>query len=426
MTIIIMLISLIPMKTNAAVPIDTAKVYSKKVTNGLLIKDGIRIHTYIAVYNANGKEYPAYCMNRTLPGVEEGEQTVNIDSLVSNVMVWRVLINGYPYKSISELGCKTEDEAYLATKQAIYCVLEGTDINKYSAVDSEAGKRTLSALKQILSNAKKSTETKVSSELKINQKDSLWKIDNLDNKYVSQTFNVTANAGFSKYTVNVKGLDIEGAKITDENNQEKKEFKSNENFKVLIPVTNIVNDGNFTIDVSGEVETKPVLYGKSTVSGMQNYAMAGYTYENGTGSKKVYYTKNNTKLVIVKKDNTEKNTLQGVEFELLDEGKNVIYTGLTTDENGKIQIDNLLPGTYYIKETRTLEGYDLYNELIKVELELNETVNVNVINSEEKPDVHVEQKESELSVKESESKTEVKKEKKETTNINVKLPKTGM
>ncbi len=414
MTILIIVISLIPIKSKAAVPINTATIYSKGLTDALLIKDGIGIHTYIAVYKVNGKEYPAYCMNRNLPGVEVKNQSVNISGLVNNVMVWRVLINGYPYKTISELGCKTEDEAYLATKQAVYCVLEGTDVSKYSAANDGAGKRTLNALKKILSAAKSSNATKVSSELKIKQKDSLWKIDNLDNNYVSQTFTVSANASFNTYSVEVKGLDIEGAKITDKNNNEKKKFSSNEEFKILIPVTNITEDGNFTINVSGEVETKPVLYGKAADSGMQNYAMTGYTFEDGSGEKKIYYTKNDTKIVIVKKDETGKNTLQGVEFELLDKDKNVLYTGLTTNENGQIEVENLLPGTYYIRETRTKEGYEIYDKLIEVKLELNESVTVNVVNSKEEPNIDVEKKESEVSVKQSKSQTQIK------------LPKTGM
>lgn len=89
-------------------------------------------------------------MNRELPGVEIGRsQTVDVKKLVNNVMVWRAIINGYPYKSISELGCNTEEEAYLATKQAVYCMLTNRDVNEYSAI-GEAGERTLNALKQLL------------------------------------------------------------------------------------------------------------------------------------------------------------------------------------------------------------------------------------------------------------------------------------
>ena len=103
----------------------------------------------------------------------------------------------------------------------------------------------------------------------------------------------------------------------------------------------------------------------------------------------------------------------------MDKDQNKIYTEITTNEEGMATINNLLPGTYYIKETRTLEGYQLYSKLIKVELELNEEVTVNVINSEEEPEVYKEEKKSELAVKEEKSSIKVK----ETI---VKLPKTGM
>lgn len=413
-SLIVVLINLIPIKSSAVAPIDSAYIYANKKTDGLLMWNGLKIHTHMAVYKKDGKEYPAYCMNRELPGVEIGiSQTVDVNKLINNVMVWRAIINGYPYKSISELGCKTEEEAYLATKQAVYCMITNRDVNEYSAI-GESGERTLNALKQIVKNARNSSVTKVSSELKINQKNSLWKIDNMDSKYVSQTFTVTANAGFDKYLVELKNLDIEGAKITDKNNKEKKEFNSNEEFKILIPTTNITKDGNFTINVSGKVATKPVFYGETRDSSLQNYALTGYTYEDGNGSKKVYYTKNETKIIIVKKDDKEEKNLQGVQFDLLDNNKNVIYTELTTNQDGQIVIDNLLPGVYYIKETRTLEGYELYNKLIKVELDINEEATINVINLENEPNIEVDKKQTENTVKDNVSKTQVK------------LPKTGM
>lgn len=418
-SIIIILIGLLPVSTKAVETVDTAYIYANKKTNGLLMWNGLRIHTHMAVYKKDGKEYPAYCMNRELPGVEIGKsQTVDINRLVNNVMVWRAIINGYPYKSISELGCNTEEEAYLATKQAVYCMLTNRDVNEYSAIGEE-GERTLNTLKTIVTNARNSNQTKVSSELKINEQEKLWKIDKLDSNYISKVFTVTASAGMSDYIVNIKNLNIEGSKLVDENNKEKTKFTSSEKFKILIPIQEVKQDGNFTIDVSAKVATKPVLYGESRDSGLQSYALTGYTYEDGNGSKKVYYIKNETKIIITKTDDKTGKKLEGVKFNLLDENQKEIYTEITTDKEGKAVIDNLLPGIYYIKETRTLEGYQLYSKLIKVELDLNEETTVNVINSEEEPEVYKEEKKTELAVKEEKSDIKVK----ETVQ---KLPKTGM
>lgn len=418
-SIIVILIGLVPISSKAVVPIDTAYIYANKKTNGLLMWKGLRIHTHLAVYKKDEKEYPAYCMDRELPGVEIGRtQTVDVKQLVNNAMVWRAIINGYPYKSISELGCNTEEEAYLATKQAVYCMLTNRDVNEYSAI-GEAGERTLNALKTIVNNARNSNQTKVSSELTVNEQEKLWKIDDLDGKYISKTFSVTANTSMSKYTVNVKNLKIEGYKLVDQNNKEKTEFTNSEKFKILIPIQEVKQDGNFSIEVSAQVATKPVFYGESRDSGLQSYALTGYTYEEGTGSKKVYYTKNETKIIITKTDDKTGKKLEGVEFELLDKDQNKIYTEITTNKDGMAIIDNLLPGIYYVKETRTLEGYQLYSKLIKVELELNEETTVNVINSEEEPEIYKEEKKTELAVKEEQSGIKVK----ETVQ---KLPKTGM
>lgn len=418
-SIIVILIGLIPISSKAVVPIDTAYIYANKKTEGLLMWKGLKIHTHLAVYKKDGKEYPAYCMNRELPGVEIGRsQTVDVKKLVNNVMVWRAIINGYPYKSISELECNTEEEAYLATKQAVYCMLTNRDVNEYSAI-GEAGERTLNALKTIVNNARNSNQTKVSSELTVNEQEKLWKIDNLDSSYISKTFLVTANTSMSKYTVNVKNLNIEGYKLVDQNNKEKTEFSNSEKFKILIPIQEVKQDGNFSIEVSAQVATKPVFYGESRDSGLQSYALTGYTYEEGTGSKKVYYTKNKTKIIITKTDDKTGKKLEGVEFELLDKNQNKIYTEITTNKDGIATIDNLLPGIYYIRETKTLEGYQLYSKLIKVELELNEETTVNVINSEKEPEIYKEEKKTELAVKEKKSNIKVK-------ETGPKLPKTGM
>jgi len=413
-SMIIFIIGMIPLNSNAIVPINTAYIYATRKTERILEWNGMQIRTHMAVYQKDGVEYPAYCMNRELPGVEIGfSQDVDINELVSNVQVWRAVINGYPYKTIEELGCQTEEEAYLATKQAVYSMIAGRDVNEYSAI-GESGERALNALKQIVNAARNSNETKASPELTINQIDSLWKVDTINEKYAYQLFSVTANAGFSSYIVELNDANIEGIKIVDENNSEKKEFNANEKFKILLPITNILEDGEFNINVSGKVKTKPVLYGQSRDPGLQSFALTGYMYEDGDGAKKVYYSKNDTKIIIIKKNETGDKYLKGVEFDLLDSEKNAIYTGLSTDDNGKIEIDNLLPGKYYVKETRSIEGYQIYDKLIEVNLSLNETSTVTVINNLEETKIEVEKPATEKTVQQNKS------------EVVVKLPKTGM
>lgn len=391
LAIIVMLISL---NTNIslAANINEAHLYSKGGVEDLLIYNGIEVYTTIVVYSHDGIEYPAYCVNKDLPGVgENGPYAVSTSNL-ADVMIWRALVNGYPYKSYSELGCSNEGEAYMATKQAIYCIIYDRDTSGYSAI-GEAGQRCLNALNQIVNAARSSSETKISSELYITENNAGWEIDELAQNYVSKEFTVKSNAGFSEYVVNIVDNLPEGTKIVDLNNNEKNSFSSNEKFKIIMPLKNINNDGNFTIKVQGKVKTKPVLYGASGNSATQDYALATTMLEDGEGTAKVYYTKNNTNIVIIKKDNKTNEFLKGVKFNLLDENKNIIYTELETDEKGEIRIENLLPGKYYIQETRTLVGYKIYDKLIEVNISLNETAKFNINN--EKTEVIIEEEKNE-------------------------------
>ena len=421
--VIIMIMTIGTTVSTATIPITEADIYEKGRTEKLLKFNGIEVGTTIVMYSKDGIEYPAYCLNRELPGVGElPGYSVSINEMISNVKVWRAIINGYPYKSIQELGCENEGEAFLATKQAVYCMLCDRDPNLYTPI-GEAGERTLNALKQIVEAANNSREIKVSSDLVISSESALWKIDSENKKYISRTFDVSSNAPISSYTVSIENELPEGTIVTDEANEEKQEFKSGEKFKILIPILNILEDGSFSIKVSGKVKTKPVLYGSSGDSSTQDYALVGGILEDGEGTEKVYYTKNQSKIVIIKKTDETNTFLQGVEFQLLDENQEIIRTDLVTNENGEIILENILPGIYYIKEVKTIEGYSIYDKLIKVELDLNETANVIVNNSEKEVSIEEKHIETKVEVANSVSEQEIKviQEKPQ-----IKLPKTGM
>ncbi len=365
LVVIIMLISLNP-NISFGATINEANLYSKGGIADLLMYNDIEVYTTIVVYSHEGVEYPAYCVNKDIPGVgEHGSYNVDASNLLSNVMVWRAMVNGYPYKSYTELGCNNAEEAYTATKQAVYCMLYNRDTSAYWAI-GEAGERCLNALNQIVNAARNSSETKISSELYITPNNDEWEIDKIDNKYVAKEFKVKSNAPFNNYTICIEGDLPEGIKVVDLNNNEKNSFSSNENFKIIMPLTNVTKDGNLVIKAQGKVYTKPVLYGASGNSELQDYALSTNALEDGEGSCKVYYTKNNTSIVIIKKDNKTNELLKGVKFNLLDENKNIIYTDLETNEEGEIKIDNITPGKYYLQETRTLLGYSLYDKLIDV------------------------------------------------------------
>ena len=78
---------------------------------------------------------------------------------------------------------------------------------------------------------------------------------------------------------------------------------------------------------------------------------------------------------------------------MLDENKKVIYSDLKTNKDGKIEIKHLIPGKYYLRETKAKEGYKIYDELIDLQIALHEQFTVTVNNNkEEKPKIEVDKK----------------------------------
>lgn len=368
----------------------------------LLKYKGNPIITTYVTYNDGQNTYPAYCLNANLPGVgENGNYTVSTNDMITDVGLWRRIINGYPYKTISELGCSNKEEAFTATKQAIYCYIHGNNPDNYSGI-GEAGQRTLNALKKIITNAENSKEVKVQTSININKNIGEWKQDNIDKKYVSKTYTVTANADFKSYNISLEKVQNsnipEGLKITDEKNNEKQNFNKGEKFKVLIPINNLKNNGEFTLNVRSEINSKPVLYGKAPNSGLQDYAITTLKYEDGEGRINDAYGKNETKIIILKQDKNTKLPLEGVTFDLLDSNKKVVYSNLKTDKEGKIQIEGIMPGKYYLVETNTLDGYSKYDEEINIDVEYNEELKV-VVNNSKETKVEVEKSKKEISVK---------------------------
>lgn len=416
-----------------AVNINSANIISGGDCGSLLIYKGIVVKAYYAQYTKDGVTYPAYCLDKTKQGVNnELSYSVSIQDAISDVKLWRIIINGYPYKTIEELGCANKEEAFTATKQAIYCYIHGNNPNDYSPI-GEAGNRTLRALKQILTNAESSNETQISNTVKVIKEQDSFNVDSKEKNYVSKIYSIQAGTTISNYQIELEKEDQnlpEGIKITDTNNNPKTEFSQNEKFKILIPIKNLLNEDSFNIKIKTKIKNKPVLYGKAENSGYQDYALTAATYEDAYGKAQDKYYKNETKVKIIKQDEETKERLENVEFNILDENKQIIYANLKTDKNGEVQIKNLIPGKYYIQETSTKDGYLLDNNLIEFNVDLNEEFTITINNLFEKIP------EQETKKDETSEKVENKKEKlgknieitqkEDTKNVVKKLPVTGM
>ena len=348
------------------------------------------IITHYIVYNENGKQYPAYCLNVNLPGVEESDYDVVVEDMsqiANNQMVWRVLLNGFPYKTPAEMGLPDEQSAFVVTKQAIYSVLDGRDTSRYSGAD-EIGNIMANKVRELVDIGRNGTQTYQDPVVTTNAITNVG-VDNIDNKYVSQTFNVTAQVNMKDIKIILNGQSApEGTKVTDENNNEKTTFNKGENFKILVPRENITNDINVEFSVSGQAETYPILLGKAPNESVQDYVLTTDPFvlstSRGTMSYKPDFDVEIEKISNGKSEITgeeEGSTLAGATFKIKVPGEELERI-LKTDENGKIYIEGLPLNTeititeieapdYYLMGKNTtfiVEGkYDGDNKKVTVE-----------------------------------------------------------
>ena len=404
--IVTCVLNIVTIKTFAN--IDKKNLYSKGDCGRLLKKGDTVVKTYVVVYNQDGKEYPAYCLDKNKAGVDDSiNYDVTLDGVIKNVYIWKAITNGYPYKTPEEMGCNTVGEAFMATKMAVYSVLYNYTINDFSPI-GEAGTRTWNALNNILLKVNDGENTQISSNLSIVEESTEWKENTNMPGCISKDFYVKPDGPMNTYNI-VKEKVTERTIITDINDIPRQEFKSNEKFRVTMPINELSDGGNIKIKAFANVETKPIFVGRAPNTNNQDYAITGITYENGSGEKMVYYEKNKTKIKIVKKDETGKKALENAVFQLLDKDKKVVISEIKTNEKGEAILENVLPGTYYIKEIQAPTGYILYNGYIEIKPKFNEELTITIKNTkEEVPNIEI-----------TENKLEVK-------NTIKKLPKTGM
>ena len=376
----ILLIVLLVILANIGILVNTVQavengekitIYSKGYFNRVIRNNGIVIKTAHAVYQENGKEYPVYCLNRELHGVGEYIATYDVkdQGKIEDLGLWRVVINGYPYKSIELLGVTNEEEAYIATKQSIYCYIYNTGTELYSAIN-EQGERVINAMNNILENAKNSNESFDNPNIEIEQSEK-WNVDEIENKYVSKEYKIKSNKNISKITLNLESQP-KGTKIINLDEDGK--------FKILIPIENLKESGKFKIKIQTELETKPIFLGEAPSNDLQNYLLTAYSYEDMDKEFEQEYEKNNTKIIIEKTDNDTNEVLKGAKFEILDEKQKSIRVAETNNE-GQVILDGLMPGIYYIKEVQAPNGYSIDSELKKVEIKLNQEISLTIKNN---------------------------------------------
>ena len=329
----------------------------------------------------NGIFYPAYCLNRDLKGVGKvASYTVDVDSVITDNKVWRAVKNGYPYKSAGEMGLSSDFDAFAVTKFAVYCLTGQADINLYIADDGdEEGQAMLRALHNLVDIGLNGSET-FKNELKVNKSGDFKE----EGEYYSLTYNVTAGSSISKYKIkSVTGIQ-DGDIITDVNGNIKTEFSSGENFKIKILKSHLNSNKNIDVELEASLKSNPMFYGKTRISGTQNYLLTANSYQNVEAKTNTNISLNNAKIKIHKIDSENKEAIENTVFDLYNE-KNELIDTKTTNSKGIAEFENLFQGTYTIKEKKANEKYELMpNAEEKINAEYNKTKEITIENAPKK------------------------------------------
>ena len=167
-----MLVGMVPLPAaKAAATLEEAmadvSVYAKDkelnylTMNGSVKEQHYTYYNYQSAQTGETKEIPAYCVDPRLYGVPakvpEGTPIhYSAESTITDPKLCGIITNGYPHMTLNDLGLQSVDEAYYATKTAVWIYLlgnwtiSGLGINpNLTGADKEAAQRVLQATKII-------------------------------------------------------------------------------------------------------------------------------------------------------------------------------------------------------------------------------------------------------------------------------------
>ncbi|MDO5555624.1 MAG: SpaA isopeptide-forming pilin-related protein [Clostridia bacterium] len=340
--------------------------------------------TYVA-HIKDGVEYPAYCLNREREGVGELEAyTVSITDILNDARIYRVIKNGYPYKTPEQLGVHDKYDAFVATKQAVYSILYDRDVRSFYRGADDRGNRIVNAMERMVNEGRYGTETPATATLHINKNGGFIEEGN----YYSQTFRVTSNVNMSNYTITSIANLPTGAFSADTSGNRKTTFKASESFKIYIPKNQLINDIDIIVSIQAKCATYPIFYGASPSSNWQNYAVTYDPYSDEGGVVNLKIQTNTAKINITKTDRETGEVLEGIVYNAkYENGMNI--GDFSTNKEGKIEINNLRQGKIILTEISTKNEYILDTTPVSIDLNYNQIKTVGLTNSHKKGNLKI-------------------------------------
>ena len=363
--------------------------------------------TYSRTYytDKDGNKNIAYCMDPDLdgvgwlPGEYEGYET-EVKYKFDDERIWLILKNGYPNASPEDLGVETEDDAYLATKQAVYCILRNKQLgeirNYYRAGEEEInnqklediqrrGKKVVDAIYKLVDIAYNQNEPNTTEPQIVS--DGEFKPDE-NEEYYSQKYRITE--GNLNTTIKITNMDNapRDTFVSDIDGNPKTTFKAGDVFKVMVPKASILGDSNVKVYYEKNMESYPVYYVASKIEGKQNYVILSDKIEKEEGEIDLYVKDYASNLKIIKTDAETNQPIQGATFQIeYDSGEKTKQ--LVTDKDGTAWFRDFYQGNITVREISPNEEYVLDSKEYEVSLDYSEMYILNITNTHKKCNLEI-------------------------------------
>ena len=339
-----------------------------------MFDNNLNRYTQYGISTVGGNQ--SYCIDYGYKAPASGASLTYLKTVRSNKLV-AVMANGYPNKSVAQLGAVNIDAAYLGTQMAVWQTVNGTSYTKGNAFDLNKI-QPAAGYEKVVNNAKQ-VAAKILASRTYNPTISVsgGKVDYDSYVEMNKIGPFKVNVEGYKYTTFKTSLvnAPEGSYVVDKDNHIRNEYNAGEEVYVLVSKT--AAPKNVTLKVTAVANEKvAVLYGAG--SSMQNFVFLDFEQKTIEASKQFTWEKREGNIEIVKVDQNGA-SVEGAEFKVVDEsGKQVAKQ--KTNKEGKITIKGLPVGKYTVTEISAPEGYILKAETKTVTVKTGETARIKAVN----------------------------------------------